>query len=68
MSDTAADAIAESAAGPRRLRTETGEAEAHPIPDQIAADRYRRQCAAASSTKGPFGRLRKATISFGRDA
>ena len=32
--------IRESAAAPRRAKDETAEMEQHPLPDQIAADRY----------------------------
>ena len=32
--------IRENAAGPRRARNDAGEMEQHPLPDQIAADRY----------------------------
>lgn len=32
--------IDKSAKGPKRARGDSGEVEAHPLPDQIAADRY----------------------------
>ena len=32
--------IEESAKNPKRARGDSGEVEAHPLPDQIAADRY----------------------------
>ena len=55
MSDDLADKIDTSAQGPRRVRTDAGEVEAHPLPDQIEADKYLRAKAAAdggSSTRG----------------
>ncbi|MCA9287803.1 MAG: hypothetical protein KDA05_04415 [Phycisphaerales bacterium] len=33
-------AIRDSAAGPRRAQGDSGSVEQHPLPDQIAADRY----------------------------
>jgi hypothetical protein len=35
-----ADAIRESAAGPKKASNDAGSVEQHPIADQIAADRY----------------------------
>lgn len=68
MSDAAAEAIAATAAGPKRIRTELGDVEGHSISDQIAADRYRRQCSSTGSGTSPLKRLRKATVRFGVDA
>ena len=50
MSDDVASKIEESAQGPRRIRTDAGEAEAHPLPDQIEADKYLSARAAMSSS------------------
>ena len=55
MPDDIADKIETTAEGPRRVRTDAGEVEAHPLPDQIEADKYLRAKAAAdggSSTRG----------------
>jgi len=40
MGDELTNNIEESAAGPKRARGDSGEMEQHPLPDQIAADRY----------------------------
>ena len=34
------DTIRENAEGPKRAKGDAGEMEQHPLPDQIAADRY----------------------------
>jgi hypothetical protein len=34
------DTIRENAAGPKRAKGDSAEMEQHPLPDQIAADRY----------------------------
>jgi hypothetical protein len=47
MSDEVTDKIESNAQGPRRVRTDAGEVEAHPLPDQIEADKYLRAKAAA---------------------
>lgn len=39
MSDVS-DKLESNAQGPRRVRTDAGEVEAHPLPDQIEADKY----------------------------
>lgn len=33
-------AIADNAAGPKRAQGDSGSVEQHPLPDQVAADRY----------------------------
>ena len=38
--DTLEDTIRENAAGPKRAKGDSAEMEQHPLPDQIAADRY----------------------------
>ena len=38
--DTLDDTIRENAAGPKRAKGDSAEMEQHPLPDQIAADRY----------------------------
>ena len=43
--------IADNAAGPRKAKGDSGEIEQHPLPDQIAADRYL-QSRKATRTKG----------------
>ncbi|HUU95699.1 MAG TPA: hypothetical protein VM487_08155 [Phycisphaerae bacterium] len=40
MADEIKTAIEESAVGPRRASGDSGSVEQHPLPDQIAADRY----------------------------
>ncbi len=40
MADEMTDQIRENAQGPKRARGDSGEVEQHPLPDQIAADRY----------------------------
>ena len=58
MSEDLTESIAESAAGPKRVRGDNLEVEVHPLPDQIAADRYVKSNAAAS--RAPLGlRFRK---------
>ena len=42
-------AIRDNAAGPRRAQGDSGSAEQHPLPDQIAADRYLASKQAAAS-------------------
>lgn len=48
MSDNVVNKIEEAAQGPRRVRTDAGEVEAHPLPDQIEADKYLASRAAVS--------------------
>jgi hypothetical protein len=48
MSDDVANKIESSAQGPRRVRTDAGEVEAHPLLDQIEADKYLAARAAVS--------------------
>jgi len=38
--DTISEAIDENARGPKRVQVGNQSVEAHPLPDQIAADRY----------------------------
>ncbi|MBI1375196.1 MAG: hypothetical protein GC159_20960 [Phycisphaera sp.] len=40
MGDELTNNIEENAAGPKRAKGDAGEIEQHPLPDQIAADRY----------------------------
>jgi len=40
MADELEDNIRQNAAGPKRARGDSAEMEQHPLPDQIAADRY----------------------------
>lgn len=40
MPDDIEDAIEENAMGPKKASNDTGSMEQHPLPDQIAADRY----------------------------
>ena len=40
MGDDLQDTIRENAAGPKRAKGDSAEMEQHPLPDQIAADRY----------------------------
>jgi hypothetical protein len=49
MSDDLTDAIEAAAKSPQRVRTDAGEVEAHPLPDQIEADKYLKAKAAAST-------------------
>lgn len=52
-----ADRIAENAQAPKKVTGDSGSAEQHSIPDQIAADRYARSKAAGSSS--PWGGIRR---------
>jgi hypothetical protein len=49
MSDDLTDAIEAAAKNPQRVRTDAGEVEAHPLPDQIEADKYLKAKAAAGT-------------------
>ena len=40
MSEDLEDSIRQSAQGPKRAKGDSAEMEQHPLPDQIAADRY----------------------------
>ena len=51
MSDEVSDALKAAAQNPQRVRTDAGEVEAHPLPDQIEADKYLAAKAAASQPK-----------------
>lgn len=42
------DSIEENAKGPKRMKGDSGEAEQHSLPDQIAADKYLRSRRAAN--------------------
>ncbi len=58
MSDDLTSSIRESAQGPKRVKSDNFEAEAHPLPDQIAVDRYTK--ANSSAARRPLGlRFRK---------
>lgn len=48
------DAIANNATGPMKITGDEGSVQQHPLPDQIAADRYLR-ARAASKNKGLGG-------------
>jgi hypothetical protein len=50
MSDEIEQQIRQTAAGPKRVRTDAGEVESQSIPDQIEADKYLAAKAAASTT------------------
>lgn len=49
MSDELRDKIAETASGPKRVRTDAGEVEAQDLASMIEADKYLSAKAAASS-------------------
>lgn len=40
MAEEIPDALLQNAAGPKRVKGDAGEMEQHPLPDQIATDRY----------------------------
>ena len=48
---TEADKIAEAAAAPASATADGQSADAHPIPDKIAADQYQKACAAAAAAE-----------------
>lgn len=50
MSDEISDKLAEAAVGPKRVRTDAGEVEAHDLDQIIEADKYIAAKKAASST------------------
>ncbi len=50
MADELSDTLRENAAGPRRAKGDSAEMEQHPLPDQIAADRYLASKAATKKT------------------
>jgi hypothetical protein len=50
MSDEIEQQIRQTAAGPKRVRTDAGEVESQSIPDQIEADKYLAAKAAARTT------------------
>lgn len=53
MPDDISESIESAAKSPKRVRTDAGEVEAHPLPDQIEADKYLASKAAASQkTRG----------------
>jgi hypothetical protein len=58
MPDDLTEAISESAKGPAKASGDSGSMEQHPLPDQIAADRYLESKKAARS-KGLGIGLRK---------
>ena len=51
MSDDLDQTIADNASGPKRAKGDSAEMEQHPLPDQIAADRYL-QSKKATTAKG----------------
>ena len=53
MSDEVANKLAEAAVGPKRVRTDAGEVEAHDLDQIIEADKY--LAAKAASTKANRG-------------
>lgn len=57
MSDLS-DQIEENAAAPRQISVDGQSVSEHSLPDQIAADRYLQEKAAATSRKLPVGRFR----------
>jgi len=50
MSDEVSDSLKAAAQSPKRVRTDAGEAEAHSLTEQIAADQYLAAKAAAKTT------------------
>jgi len=54
MADDLTTTIQTNAAGPKRARGDSSEMEQHPLPDQIAADRYLKS-KAASQASGCLG-------------
>jgi hypothetical protein len=50
MSDEVSNKLAEAAVGPKRVRTDAGEVEAHDLVDIIEADKYLAAKAAAAGT------------------
>jgi hypothetical protein len=50
MSDEVSNKLAEAAVGPKRVRTDAGEVEAHDLVDIIEADKYLAAKAAAAPT------------------
>ena len=50
MADDLTTTIQTNAAGPKRARGDSGEMEQHPLPDQIAADRYLKSKTASQAT------------------
>ena len=50
MSDEISDKLAEAAVGPKRVRTDAGEVEAHDLDQIIQADKYLAAKAAAAPT------------------
>lgn len=50
MSDELRDKIAESAAGPKRVRTDAGEVESHDLNQMVEADKYLSAKTAATSS------------------
>jgi hypothetical protein len=53
MSDEVSNKLAEAAVGPRRVRTDAGEVEAHDLDQMIEADKYlAAKAATASKSRG----------------
>lgn len=55
------DAIKANATAPKRARGDEGEVESHPLPDQIAADKYV-ETAEAAKGKSRFGLISRRTV------
>ena len=53
--DTIEDAIERNAKGPKKVTGDSGSTEQHPLPDQIAADKYVRSKQATSSSGTGLG-------------
>lgn len=62
MTEGLEDSIKENAQGPKRAKGDSAEMEQHPLPDQIAADKYLASKAAAKK-KGLGIKLTKLTPS-----
>ena len=55
MADDLVDKIAENAQAPAQVTGDSGSMQQHPIPDQIAADRYAKSVRATSRTQRNLG-------------
>lgn len=60
MPDLTPDTIAEAATQPASAMKDGQSAAAVPIPDQIAADKYRAQAAQAATGRSAWGKVRMA--------
>jgi len=61
--DQIVDALSQNATGPKSITTPDGSVVQHEPTAQIAADKYRRACLAASN---PFAAVHRRRIVFGR--